>query len=886
MNLLTKQKAASFLSLSILILMCLFVGDKPARAQIPAKCGCLQTLTATSDSADLSYYDSNFSLSTTDPETQSNWLRLETLTGGQWVELDLSQPMINTTSQPLRISYVHTDPKQQKLEASLVLKQFLTKATLDSDVPRGEAAQSAGFKLQADAIPKSSYKLKNLNSVVIPRLTPGVYLLELNEFKQKKTGWKKKPMAPKWLQVLPTTPEPPQLVSINRRLAAQGKLTLKLKNIVVGDHIRFYVDGEELYQKTMTTEAQLNQFMKIPNSLPPGRSKITAQLYRGNQWSNDSSPVSVNSRATVFMTRQIDVNEKDFDKSSPKKLDKDRQNSPRAFQFAVSDNTASAEAGNDASIPTTPAKRQEDQCGYTILSHLSFLNNLENLSFLNNWNLTFYKPSSASSLTEVTQKLDQLVKGQKNEEIIEATKELSRELAKRNKFERYLHSNWKYEPVVVWQNYARYKESYQFPDKALDQTHFSDKFETPQIEEENFKAFIESCKKNNAFTLDITFQAMNPEAAKKELRRIITLSQNQSKRNFTLGQIGKDLVFRLRTNGDSKTKDDNGMSRIVTGSNNEEEGIHFFTDLVKGETYNVVVSFSDQKLRFWVKNKNGLLSDVKHIFAYTNGITGWDSGFKLKLGNEHAANDKNRQWQGTIHSFSLRDVGVTLPRPDEECAQFLFPAAQAAGAGKTETTESCNQSENSPVQSAGLADTKSDPSEKKITIKEFAFPYPASFPVPRFNQRGNKIETEGVVLDQMRLAIAEDGTYRIDFQARTTMRADINLQLLVKLEDNRWYPITLPRKTILPENYENFTTGSNSSPQIQPISIKGYAPVFVASSGEIVDIRRRGNAVFGTRPPLTTQYHKTNCCDQKPPCSPAASTKSQESSCSKQSETK
>ena len=579
MNVLAKQAAAYFLSLTSLILVGFSVSDTQVHAEPPSKCGCRQALTAAVDSIELSYYHSDFSLSTADPETQSNWLRLETLTEGRWVELDLSQPMINTTSQPLRISYVHTKPKQQKLEVSLVLREFITNATLASDAPNKSTPHTAQFKPGPDAVPRSSYRLKNLNSVVIPRLTPGVYSLELNEFKRKKEEWKSKPMAPKWLQVLSTPPEPPQLVSINQRLAERGKLTLKLKNVVVGDHIRFYVDGEQGPGVTISKESQLKQYFPLGSVLPPGKSKVTAQLKRGDQLSSDSSPVSVNSRATVFMTRQIEIKGNPFEEVSNEEFQLQREQSDTEFHF-------------------------------------------------------------------------------------------------------------------------------------VGQNHFKQSAEPTMLADEKSK----------------------------------------------------------------------------------ESGL---------------IQTSDMKLSM----------------------------------------------------VSLSQTQAQKPEIDDE--------------GKKE--------ENCTSASKNAADNQKD---KKIPIREFAFPYPASFPVPRYGQRGNEFETEGVVLDQMRLAIAEDGTYRVDFLARTTMRADINLQLLVKLKDNHWYPITLPRQTILPENYQNFTTGSANSPQIQPVSIQGYAPVFVSKSSKITDIRRRGNAVFGTRPPITTQYHKTNCCDQKPDCSPAASTSTQESSCTKQPESK
>tara|TARA_R110000868_G_scaffold164672_1_gene397439 strand:- start:32321 stop:34834 length:2514 start_codon:yes stop_codon:yes gene_type:complete len=837
MNVSTKPNAVFLLSLTSLILVCFSVSDTQAHAQTPSKCSCLQTLTAASDSAELCFYHTAVSLSTTDPETQSNWLRLETLTGGHWVELDLSQPMINTNSQPLRISYVHTDPKQQKLEASLVLKQFLTKATLDSDAPTGEAAQSAGFKLKADAIPKSSYKLKNLNTVVFPRLTPGVYSLKLHIWKKKKEGnkeqWKTGKPQIHWLNIAPTPPEPPQLVSINQRLAERGKLTLKFKNVVVGDHIRFYVDGEQGPGVTISKESQLEQYFPLGSILPPGKSKVTAQLKRGDQLSSDSSPVSVNSRATVFITRQIDVNEKDFDDLTSEELEKERQNSPRAFVFLEKEPQKKTETNQEVSENDSKLK--------TVIKCLQFQN-----------------------------------------------------------------SGWDVEPIYVW------------PDKAdINVLHQELEPKTP-MHDVGMKGFpekvsdmiVEKINKSQEFTLDISFKPMNPkeekpmdsDKAKDHVRRILSFSEDVGKCNFLLGQHENQLVFRFTA------------KKVGKSGEAKTEEFTFFSPLKDGKPCNVVISYKNQKLRFWVDREE---KSVPEPFFAPEKFSWKNQNYQLIIGNEagQKTSVKDYMWTGKLHSFSIRNKGVTLPKPDIECMKFLlenkliketpmssvsfdqntvFVSAPPSAAAPSTTTpqesssdaasEEVNETKESSSNSPKTEPLEMQP-EKKITIKEFAFPYPASFPVPRYGQRGNEIETEGVVLDQMRLAIAEDGTYRVDFQARTTMRADINLQLLVKLEGNHWYPITLPRQTILPENYQNFTTGSANSPQIQPVSIQGYAPVFVARSSKITDIRRRGNAVFGTRPPLTTQYHKTNCCDQKPDCSPAASTP-KESSCTKQPESK
>lgn len=189
---------------------------------------------------------------------------------------------------------------------------------------------------------------------------------------------------------------------------------------------------------------------------------------------------------------------------------------------------------------------------------------------------------------------------------------------------------------------------------------------------------------------------------------------------------------------------------------------------------------------------------------------------------------------------------VVLSR-EIEVTKTDFPKSSA---NKQEETRILSEKEFTRLKqnNTDLGDSESKQSEDKIAIQEYAFPYPAAFPISHFSQSGGRIKTEGAVLDQMRLAISKDGRYQLDFDASTTMRAEIKLQLFIKLKGGEWYPITLPRQTILPTNSSSnrFDTGSGNETSF--VSITGYAPILVNRANEITDIRRRGSATFGTRP--------------------------------------
>ncbi|QDU08676.1 hypothetical protein [Gimesia aquarii] len=681
-----------------------------------------------------------------------NRLKFETLTGGQWVPLHSSGSIIESTNQPLKISYISLKRPIKRVAITLQLEKYLDNLVLKSENIKSRAS---AFKPKQYDLPKTSYKLNDLSSVVIPRLNSGVYSIQIKELNGENSLM--------WLKVSASSPEPPILCSIDERLAKEdGILSLKFKNVVVRDQIKLFVNGQPAGQKVIAKELDLNSVHRFGKVLPPGKSTITAYLSRNKKISGYSSPIEAVSRTTVLLHRTVDFNRDEFT--------------------------------NNTTTTSENSQRKLD-------NKFDFLNN------------TGSAPTSSTEFTSV-----------------------EAELKKIKKCLQFQNSGWDKAPTFVWPN----KETVAASHKLI----------TPKspIIDVGMKVFpkkisdkiVEDFNKSQEFTLDITFQAMDPAKATTQLRRIISLSKSTGERNFTLGQFDTHLVFRFRA-ANNHPQNNNGMS--VTHNGNQ--GIHFYDALKKDEIYNVVISYEGQKLRFWVNHKEVPVPKAK----YAPKSIIWSKDCHLILGNElgqpYGQND--RLWKGKLHSFSIRDTGVTLPKPDSECMEFLSTiqttsTPSAAKAGSAATVAASQNTTSKPSQNP------TSDSESKISIKEFAFPHPASFPISRFHPSGNTIETEGVVLDQMHLAIAKDGRFKLNFEAQTTMRAEINLQLMVKLDGEGWFPITLPKQTITPSERNRFNLTSITSTKPHAFTVTGYSAIFVNRRDDITEIRRRGSAVFGTRP--------------------------------------
>lgn len=113
--------------------------------------------------------------------------------------------------------------------------------------------------------------------------------------------------------------------------------------------------------------------------------------------------------------------------------------------------------------------------------------------------------------------------------------------------------------------------------------------------------------------------------------RIVTYSQDPLHRNFSLGQHGNDLVFRMRTAHTHPT----GISQPITAAN-------VFT---AKQRQHVVVSYDFSNCQIYVNGKLQAQSD-----ALTGDFSNWDADYPLLLGNERTG---DRPWLGRIEQLTL-----------------------------------------------------------------------------------------------------------------------------------------------------------------------------------------------------------------------------------------
>lgn len=771
-----------------------------------------------------------------------NRLKFELLTGGKWVTLDSSGSTIETTNQPLRVSYV---PLKDPAKAAKVVLTF-QKYNSELNIEKKKAT------LTYDLVPfppqKKSNKPGVLSSEVISRLPAGMYSITIAP--ENKIAF--------WLKVTAVPPEPPILSSIEERLANQGELSLKLKNIVVGDQISLFVNGQPVKSVSIRKDSKLDAWLPFGKILPPGTSTIAAQLKRDKKISDYSSSIQATSRSTVVMARNTKMNLQDFKNKTKPSRDDERLQAVTEFEFVNSLNLAKK-------------KKRGGMTAQELAQLLeAFKESLKKELKQDHDAQTQQLQKQIKSLSTLVEKITKdLSKQQQTDKTLHNQikgkfADLTREIQSLKKCMKYLRTGWGKEPVFSWPSSDAVRESYLKNIKQLETLPFLT--HRVLIEKEYSDKILDACKKSEEFTFDITFKAMDPQQATSELMRIVSFSQDPNLRNFTLGQYKDELVFRIRTDA-GNALDQNGLSKTSGGS----QGVHFKKGIKANEIHNVVISFYDQTLHFWLDGKKLPLTE-----KYAAPLSGWDKSYRLLLGDELIVTDGKRKWDGEVHSFSIRNRGVHLARPDADVFECLFAGSTpnsnytvstndslTAPSPDTFTASPTTEISSDPTSESRSPDTSTSSSDydtdtgmdsidletsenKTIAVKEFAFPFPASFPLPRYHHDGSSFETEGAVLDQMRLAIAKDGRYQLDFESRTTVRAEITLQLLVQLENGQWYPLTIPKQTIAPAaSNQDFSKPANYA---DTKTIKGYAPILANRSEQIRDIRRRGNAVFGTPP--------------------------------------
>ncbi|MFW6336102.1 MAG: LamG-like jellyroll fold domain-containing protein [Phycisphaeraceae bacterium] len=118
--------------------------------------------------------------------------------------------------------------------------------------------------------------------------------------------------------------------------------------------------------------------------------------------------------------------------------------------------------------------------------------------------------------------------------------------------------------------------------------------------------------------------------------RIVSMSEDASRRNFTLGQADADYEMRLRTTETSSN-----------GTPEADAGVSF----VDGQSQHVIISYSaDDGL---VMRRNGALE--RELPDRGGSFTGWDDSMRLILANEF---ESDRHWRGRLSRVAIYDRAV------------------------------------------------------------------------------------------------------------------------------------------------------------------------------------------------------------------------------------
>lgn len=139
---------------------------------------------------------------------------------------------------------------------------------------------------------------------------------------------------------------------------------------------------------------------------------------------------------------------------------------------------------------------------------------------------------------------------------------------------------------------------------------------------------VAACRESNELAVEAVFVAATDDA--RGPARILSCSTDASTRNFTLGQEGDRLVFRLRTT----ETDENGTKPEVS-----------LVKIEPGKRFHVVVSYRPGRV---VCHLNG--EQVMATGAVEGTFANWTEQ-SIVLGDEL---DGDRDWAGKIERFSLR----------------------------------------------------------------------------------------------------------------------------------------------------------------------------------------------------------------------------------------
>jgi hypothetical protein len=155
---------------------------------------------------------------------------------------------------------------------------------------------------------------------------------------------------------------------------------------------------------------------------------------------------------------------------------------------------------------------------------------------------------------------------------------------------------------------------------------------------------LDACRKSNELTVEAT---IIPDSLKQDgPARIVSFSKDSGSRNFTLGQSGDELIFRLRT--------------PKTGSNGTKPQVTL-AKLAAGKPHHVVVSYRPGRLLCVVNGEQ-----TRYTAKVKGTFHNWEP-MQLIFGDEYA---DSRDWHGRIEGVAIYSRFIGPKEATQKCKLY------------------------------------------------------------------------------------------------------------------------------------------------------------------------------------------------------------------------
>ncbi len=158
-------------------------------------------------------------------------------------------------------------------------------------------------------------------------------------------------------------------------------------------------------------------------------------------------------------------------------------------------------------------------------------------------------------------------------------------------------------------------------------------------------SLINNIKSSDNFTIEAWIQPQNTQ--QNGPAQIVSLSNGQGNRNFSVGQDGNRYLVRVRSG-----KNSSGTSpEIRTNANMATTGL---THLV------VTYTNSDKTVRIYI-NGNLVHSERNQGNNGNTNLDNWNTGYRLTIGNEYNSSPSTaRDWMGKIYTVAIYNRALSL----------------------------------------------------------------------------------------------------------------------------------------------------------------------------------------------------------------------------------